>query len=95
MDYHGRLPQTLDGLDGIHREGQSFPPGNNQRGLRVSSDYIAGSHILLAACKRDEYAREVNKRGLFTKALLEALSGVDITKVTYKELLARIPHLSS
>ncbi|KAA1472305.1 hypothetical protein DENSPDRAFT_897123 [Dentipellis sp. KUC8613] len=51
------------------------------------------SHVLLAACSAEETAKEEDKRGVFTKALLEALRMYGADKVTYKDLAQRIPLL--
>jgi hypothetical protein len=100
VSYRTALPKTLLDSDRIHLGGQTVPHGNNlnERGIRVASDYGASgqrSHILLAACRSNEYAREANNRGVFTQALLQVLPGLDISTITYKELLKRIPHLST
>lgn len=51
------------------------------------------SHILLVACGANETAKEENKRGVFTSALLEALKDVGPDKITHKDLIMRIPDL--
>ncbi|KAA1472278.1 hypothetical protein DENSPDRAFT_171259 [Dentipellis sp. KUC8613] len=51
------------------------------------------SHVLLAACSAEETAKEDNRRGVFTKALLETLCMYGADKVTYKDLTQRIPLL--
>ncbi|KAH7923100.1 hypothetical protein BV22DRAFT_1130887 [Leucogyrophana mollusca] len=53
------------------------------------------SHVLLAACGADELAREENGRGVFTLALIEALKRFGADKLTYAELLQRLPPLSA
>ncbi|KAF8182905.1 caspase domain-containing protein, partial [Pholiota molesta] len=90
VNYRAALPKTLLDSDRIILVAR--------RGIRVASDYVASgqrSHILLAACRSNEYAREANNRGVFTQALLQVLPGLDISTITYKELLKRIPHLST
>ncbi len=37
------------------------------------SNSVSGSHILLAACSRNESAREIGEQGIFTGALLKSL----------------------
>jgi hypothetical protein len=50
-----------------------------------------GSHVLLAACGPQELAREKDGRGVFTKALLDALcEHEDIGNLTYEDLLTKI-----
>ncbi|KAF9480651.1 hypothetical protein BDN70DRAFT_920403 [Pholiota conissans] len=89
VKYRGSLPEL------------PASPTQNQSTVRVIKvdplHALSGlkSHTLLAACKSDEYAREANKHGVFTDALLKTLSKVDITKTTYKELLRKLPQLSS
>lgn len=56
-------------------------------------DQALGSHILLAACGADEYAKEQKCRGWFTKALLEVLYRVGAEKLTYSDLMKRLPDL--
>ncbi|KZV74054.1 hypothetical protein PENSPDRAFT_682235 [Peniophora sp. CONT] len=51
------------------------------------------SHVTLSACHKDGAAQEVGARGLFTHALLEALRGVSTEKVTYRDVMRRIPNL--
>jgi hypothetical protein len=51
------------------------------------------SHVLLAACSATESAKESNERGIFTTALLATLSDVDPDKVTYADLIQRLPIL--
>ncbi|KAA1472264.1 hypothetical protein DENSPDRAFT_170741 [Dentipellis sp. KUC8613] len=51
------------------------------------------SHVLFAACSAEETAKEEDRRGVFTKALLEALRMYGADKVTYKDLAQRIPLL--
>ena len=62
-------------------------PGFLQTGLR--------SHVLLAACGADETAKEDRTimRGDFTKAFLETLRTIGADKVTYTDLIQRIPQL--
>ena len=52
------------------------------------------SHVLLAACGTDESTIEQRGRGLFTQALLDAFMTFEIDKLTYTDLLQRMPHLS-
>ncbi|KIJ46649.1 hypothetical protein M422DRAFT_778362 [Sphaerobolus stellatus SS14] len=48
------------------------------------------SHMLLAACSKDELAREENGRGNFTRALLNLLRTSNVRDLTYACLLRRI-----
>jgi hypothetical protein len=62
-----------------------IPPGFLQRDLR--------SHVFLAACGAEELASETGGRGVFTKALLDALIRVNVDTVTYIDLMRRISGL--
>jgi hypothetical protein len=53
------------------------------------------SHVLLAACRAEEQAWEENKRGVFTKAFLQTLRSVELDKLTYKDVLFRMPEIPS
>lgn len=50
-----------------------------------------GSHVLLAACKETEVAREEGRRGRFTSALLELLNEEGrLETLTYSDILKHI-----
>lgn len=51
------------------------------------------SHVLLAACGRKEKAAEYEGRGYFTKALFDTLRATGADKVTYAEIIERVPCL--
>jgi hypothetical protein len=56
------------------------------------ADQDRGSHVLLAACGRDEPAVEVTKagvppQGLFTRALLKILNNTKISHLSYTSLM--------
>ncbi|KAG6901494.1 hypothetical protein C0995_011172 [Termitomyces sp. Mi166 len=53
------------------------------------------SHVLLAACKEGQFAFESQGHGLFTRALLRLLTQEDIKKLTYTNVITRLPFLSS
>ncbi|KAJ7896200.1 caspase domain-containing protein [Mycena leptocephala] len=57
----------------------------------------ATSHVLLAACREDETAREVEYNGTvhghFSKHLLDHLRSTDLENTTYSELIGRMPKL--
>jgi len=60
------------------------------RGARPAKGFLAGAldtHVLLAACSSGEVAREYNKQGLFTAALLERLRKTPVHDLTYLEVL--------
>ncbi|KZV65120.1 hypothetical protein PENSPDRAFT_756783 [Peniophora sp. CONT] len=58
----------------------------------LSGYFFSGmrSHVLLAACRESEHAREGSLQGMFTTVLLEALRGVAMDKLTYRDLMQRI-----
>ncbi|RXW25399.1 hypothetical protein EST38_g395 [Candolleomyces aberdarensis] len=63
------------------------------RGIGVHDRFLhAGcrSHVLLAACASNQSAYEDRHSGVFTRALLDAFEGVDMTKTTNVELLKRM-----
>jgi hypothetical protein len=79
------MPSGVDaGILGLDR-GSHVRPGFLHTGLR--------SHVLLAACGAKEQAKEVEGRGIFTKALLQVLSSVSADTITYTDLLQRIYEL--
>ncbi|KZV62253.1 hypothetical protein PENSPDRAFT_758829 [Peniophora sp. CONT] len=49
------------------------------------------SHVLLAACREGEVAREL-KSGIFTHGFLDALRKFNVGSITYTELVSGIPH---
>ncbi|PVF99196.1 hypothetical protein CPB86DRAFT_783999 [Serendipita vermifera] len=85
------------------RSGVKIPPAldkellSNTRGAKVPSGFLRtglSSHIILTACGANEVTTEDDTgRGFFTRALLKALSKVDVNKVTYNDLVRNIPRL--
>ena len=71
-------PDADEASYGKHRT-ISFCPDFSDRGIR--------SHILLAACSKNEFAREKDCRGNFTKVLLKLLQEVNPSYLTYDSLL--------
>lgn len=61
-----------------------------------SADGFSGkfhaSHVLLAACGRDQFAREhpLTKQGFFTYSLMQVLNGNDINTLTYTSLIHKM-----
>ncbi|KIM22184.1 hypothetical protein M408DRAFT_28909, partial [Serendipita vermifera MAFF 305830] len=69
-----------------------------QRGAAIEPGFLKGglhTHVLLAACGAQETAKEnsTGTRGVFTKALLDTLVAVGADKLTYTELIQRLPTL--
>jgi len=84
------VPSDLDKNLWWHEgaRGPSIAPRFAQSGLL--------SHTILAACGARELAQEDNtRRGVFTKALLTTLRTVGADKVTYRDILTRMPALPS
>ncbi|KAF8983561.1 caspase domain-containing protein [Cyathus striatus] len=71
-------------LDGDDRA-SAIAAGFTHSGLR--------SHVLLAACGAGETSKEKGGTGLFTTALLDTLMSVGADKVTYGDLIQRLPSL--
>lgn len=72
--------------------------GTIGREATIASKFLRtglASHTLLAACGSEQTAREEGGRGLFTHALLETLTRVGANKLTYAQLIDRLPALSS
>jgi hypothetical protein len=68
--------------------------------VRGAHEYkLMASHILLAACRQEEYATEISSdgknHGFFTASLIKYLQQVDLTRVTYSNLLAHLPTLAN
>ncbi|KIJ36101.1 hypothetical protein M422DRAFT_261648 [Sphaerobolus stellatus SS14] len=66
---------------------------DTSRGIALPREsYARGakSHVLLAACGRQETAREKGGRGYFTKALLKLLEAVGPENLTYASVLEKI-----
>jgi hypothetical protein len=80
-----KIPPDLDKDIWGGRRGTSVAPGFLKSGLR--------SHVLLSACGAEESAKEEDGRGYFTKKLLDTLEAVGADKVTYADLIQRIPCL--
>ncbi|KZV62922.1 hypothetical protein PENSPDRAFT_692082 [Peniophora sp. CONT] len=51
------------------------------------------SCVFLTACRESEFAQEVDRRGLFTSALLDTLRNIAVHKVSYLDLMQRIPNI--
>lgn len=84
------LPPELD--RDVWRTDSDLAP----RGTAIAAGYgYTGlrSHVLLAACGSAEFAREQQGRGWFTKALLDVLYTVGADKLTYTDLMKRLPDL--
>ncbi|KAI0032857.1 caspase domain-containing protein [Vararia minispora EC-137] len=86
--YEDPLPGSLD-----YDIWSEVPP---DRAVAVAAGFAqAGSrsHVLLAACASNEIAQEEKGRGVFTTALLDVLKILGTTKITYRDLIAKLPDL--
>lgn len=84
------LPPDLD-EDVWNAEGET-----DNRAIALAKGYertALRSHMLLAACGADEYAKEQKGRGWFTKALLDVLYTVGADRLTYADLMQRMSEL--
>ena len=86
------IPSDLDqevwnDLEPSKERGTDVDASSTHRGLR--------SHVLLAACGSEESAIERGSRGLFTQKLLDTLRNSEVDKLTYADLLQRMPALPS
>ncbi|KAF9529620.1 caspase domain-containing protein [Crepidotus variabilis] len=76
-----RLPQGLD----------ADLPRSQTRGItQVDTPGELTTHTLLAACSSSEQAREYEGRGQFTTALLQLLDSVDLSQLTYADIIDQI-----
>ncbi|THU90085.1 hypothetical protein K435DRAFT_968821 [Dendrothele bispora CBS 962.96] len=58
-----------------------------------SENYGLLSHVLLSACLPTQRAKERPGSGVFTSSLLKLLRKYGVDKLTYKEVIARLPDL--
>ena len=68
----------------------------DERAIAVAAGFAkAGSrsHVLLAAFREVEKSHEANGRGEFTRVLLDTLRSVATDKLTYRDLMQRIPDI--
>ncbi|KAF9529617.1 caspase domain-containing protein [Crepidotus variabilis] len=79
-------------------EGYGIPHGLDADFVRVHTRGISqvdvpgqlSTHTLLAACSAHEQAREFNGRGQFTTALLRLLESVDLSQLTYADVIDQV-----
>ena len=67
----------------------------NRKAKAASGHELTGrsSHVLLAACSRDELAGERESGGAFTTILLGLLRSVRLDTITYEDVISRLPSL--
>ncbi len=81
-------------LNAVDEAWRTFPGYNSLLAENWHPDM--GCHIMLAACREYEYAKEVGSEtgsnGLFTKSLIDALTSDRLTeRSTYMDLLKILP----
>ncbi|KAJ2925322.1 hypothetical protein H1R20_g11779, partial [Candolleomyces eurysporus] len=82
-DPHVAIPEELTKHD----------ESTSTRGMRPSPGFggkFQDSHVLLAACGREQLAYEKDGRGMFTTALLSTLEGIKLQTTTYASLMDRL-----
>ena len=83
-----KLPEDYAEAASLHEEDFLRNTGKG-RGYRR----IPETHVLLAACREDQTAREQNSGGLFTSALLDTLKTNRFDTIAYKDLILRLPNI--
>ena len=70
--------------------------------IKIPENFVydnMSSHVLLAACKREEQAYETTNQGepygAFTNALMQILNNASLDRMTYEELIKCLPSLPS
>ncbi|KAG6906652.1 hypothetical protein DXG01_012738 [Tephrocybe rancida] len=71
----------------------AFRSGTHRHSAPQSSG-PSSSHVLLAACKPDQFAIERDHHGAFTSALLKLLNNKGVDTLTYADVIMRLPDLS-
>jgi hypothetical protein len=93
-----KLPDGYEVPHSFLKSWKSDSESNGKRGGKTAEGYECygfASHVLLAACKTEENAREADRRGLFTSALLKVLRDIYSHNtysysITYKDLIESI-----
>jgi len=96
VDYRLQLPPNLDA-----QHAHKLEPISPTRALNTVPGFLHGgfkSHVLISACGAEERAREAFGHGVFTEALLKALTrwrlhGIPLENLTYKNLLELVGNL--
>ncbi|KAF8154196.1 caspase domain-containing protein [Crassisporium funariophilum] len=91
-----RIYSRID--EDILRRDEGLLPADkgDQRGAKISEKSLGTgltSHVLLAACRQDQTAKESYGHGLFTCALLKTLQKVGYDKISYKDLIRLLPDI--
>ncbi|THU80313.1 hypothetical protein K435DRAFT_972820 [Dendrothele bispora CBS 962.96] len=67
---------------------------SDERATTIADKYTGlNSHVLLAACMQGQTAKERKGHGAFTSQLLSSLKEEGVDRVTYKDLVMRMPDL--
>ncbi|CCM00513.1 uncharacterized protein FIBRA_02547 [Fibroporia radiculosa] len=72
------------------------PSSSHDRATAIAAGFThsgLASHVLLAACGAEEFSYEEEGRGLFTKALVDALVSYGADKLTYADVVQRMASL--
>ncbi|VDB88534.1 unnamed protein product [Peniophora sp. CBMAI 1063] len=85
LDEKYKLPSNLD--VGIWNETSKDRAVSVAEGFSLSG---TKSHVLLAACRESEKAKEDEDGGVFTRSLLNALRTLELHKTTYQDLMEQI-----
>ncbi|PSS02368.1 hypothetical protein PHLCEN_2v4061 [Hermanssonia centrifuga] len=69
----------------------------DKKGDNIMQSKIPGlhTHVLLSACKEGETAKERCGRGAFTSVLLDTLRAVGTDKISYRDLITRLPDFAA
>ncbi len=86
-----------DMLDAVHKAWKRFPGYLSLWAEDWQPDLAC--HVLLAACREYEFAREMDSdtgyNSLFTKSLINALTSNSLmAQTTYKDLIEMLPHIA-
>lgn len=68
----------------------------SHRGMVIREEFEKSglrSHVLFSGCRQGQLSGEVNGRGLFTSALLPVLQSDGVDKLTYEEVIKRLPDI--
>ncbi len=92
-----RLFRSIDITEPVPKDlDKEICQSSRTRATKVSTGFLytgLRSHVLLAACAPQEKAREDNGRGAFTQALLKTLRSLGTERLSYSDLVARLPRL--
>ena len=85
-----KLPQFEDSTDRALFKSSDGSGARNSTIADGFSGKFNASHVLLAACGREQVAREDSKQGIFTSRLMQVFRDDDINKLTYTSLIHKM-----